>query len=144
MIKEFQGEFRWLSNFAPCKVFYEGLVYGSVENAYQAAKTNNQKDKLKMSTLSSGEAKRFGRKIVVRDDWEDDKLRVMEELLCIKFSQEPYISKLLGTGSCKIQEGNRWGDKFWGVCLKTGEGKNNLGLLIMNIRDRIKKIQESN
>lgn len=144
MIREFQKENRWLSNFAPCKVFYEGLVYSSVENAYQAAKTDNVEDRYNISLMSSGEAKRFSRTLVLREDWEEMKLKVMEELLCIKFSQEPYITKLLNTGNCQIQEGNYWGDKFWGVCLKTDKGENNLGKIIMDIRDRIKTIRGDN
>jgi len=35
------------------------------------------------------------------------------------------ITKLLSTGNCEIQEGNYWGDTFWGVC--KGKGENNLG-----------------
>lgn len=141
MIKEFQGEYRWLSNFAPCKIFYEGLVYGSVENAYQATKTLDETERLRLSTMTSGEAKRYSRTLTVRSDWDDIKLNVMRDLSCIKYSKEPYLSKLVGTGDSHIQEGNRWGDKFWGVCLKTGEGQNNLGLLLMDIRDKINKIQ---
>ena len=143
MIREFQGDYRWLSNFAPCKIYYEGLVYGSVENAYQAAKTKDEAERLKISTMTSGEAKRYSRTLTVRSDWDDIKLNVMRDLSCIKYSKEPYLSKLVSTGDLYIQEGNRWGDKFWGVCLKTGEGQNNLGLLLMDIRDKINKIQRN-
>ena len=143
MIREFQGDYRWLSNFAPCKIFYEGLVYGSVENAYQAAKTLDETERLRLSLMTSGEAKRYSRTLTVRSDWDDIKLIIMRDLSCIKYSKEPYLSKLVSTGDSYIQEGNRWGDKFWGVCLKTGEGENNLGLLLMDIRDKINKIQRN-
>lgn len=39
MINHFSGKYRVLSNFYPSKIVYEGRVYPTVENAYQAAKT---------------------------------------------------------------------------------------------------------
>ena len=38
-IGEFQGEYRFLSNFWPAPVEFEGITYPSVEHAYQSAKT---------------------------------------------------------------------------------------------------------
>jgi predicted NAD-dependent protein-ADP-ribosyltransferase YbiA (DUF1768 family) len=55
----------------------------------------------------------------------------------LKFSQEPYRTLLLNTGNILIQEGNRWGDTFWGVDLNTNVGENKLGLLIMQIREQL-------
>lgn len=40
MIKEFQGEYRWLSNFWPARVVLDGVEYPTVENAYQASKAD--------------------------------------------------------------------------------------------------------
>src|SRR5438094_4689505 len=34
----FVEEYRWLSNFFPCRVEWEGRVYGSAEAAYQSGK----------------------------------------------------------------------------------------------------------
>lgn len=34
-------------------------------------------------------------------------------------------------------EGNTWGDKFWGVC--DGEGENHLGKLLMEVRAELTK-----
>lgn len=38
MIREFNGDYRWLSNFSPCNVTIDGLTYPSVEHAYQSQK----------------------------------------------------------------------------------------------------------
>ena len=59
--------------------------------------------------------------------------------LCLeqKFTDPTYKKLLLNTGDLYIQEGNYWGDKFWGICLKTNTGQNILGHLIMNIRTRL-------
>ena len=39
MIKEFNGKYRFLSNFWECPVFHEGKVWASSEHAFQAMKT---------------------------------------------------------------------------------------------------------
>lgn len=41
MIKEFQGEFIWLSNFYIVNIEYKNNIYISVENAYQSAKNDS-------------------------------------------------------------------------------------------------------
>lgn len=41
---------------------------------------------------------------------------------------------MIATGGEDLVEGNRWNDKFWGVCLKTGRGENWLGKLLMQVR----------
>jgi hypothetical protein len=38
LIHGFFGDYRWLSNFHSCPVYFDGLLYPSSENAYQAAK----------------------------------------------------------------------------------------------------------
>lgn len=136
MIKEFQGNKRWLSNFAPVSIEYNGVTYPSVEHAYMSAKSINPNWKrfCADSKNTPGKVKKASRNIILVSDWEEKKLLVMEECVRKKFSQEPYKSKLLKTKNVHIQEGNRWGDKFWGVCLKTNRGENRLGRLIMKVR----------
>jgi len=133
MIISFQGEYRWLSNFSPCLVVLDGETYASTEHAYQAAKTLNldqRKQIMRMAHASA--AKRAGRYVAMRLDWDTVKISVMRNLLQQKFAQTPYRELLLATGNHLIIEGNTWGDVFWGVCL--GVGENNLGKLIMEIR----------
>ena len=38
-ITKFDGDWAGFSNFAPCNIKYEGMVFRSVEHAFQAAKT---------------------------------------------------------------------------------------------------------
>jgi predicted NAD-dependent protein-ADP-ribosyltransferase YbiA (DUF1768 family) len=100
-----------------------------------SAKSNNPNWKeICQATAKPGEVKRASKHIKLRDDWETKKIDVMWECLCQKYNQEPFKSKLMATGTKTIQEGNYWNDKFWGVCLKTGHGKNKLGRMIMKIR----------
>lgn len=139
MIKEFQKENRWLSNFATCFVTFEGMDFPSTEHAYQAAKTLDFEERKSLLTMSAGEAKKAAKKFKIREDWESIKLSVMEDLLRQKFNKSPFKEQLLETKNEFIQEGNWWNDTFWGVCLKTNKGQNNLGKLIMKIRNEIRE-----
>lgn len=136
-IKEFRGEYRWLSNFWPCKINFEGLVFNSVEAAYVASKTKDIEIRKQVQKLSSpADCKRFGRKIKLRSDWNIVKLEMMEGFLRQKFYKGSVLAiKLKNTGHCKIEEGNKWNDTFWGIC--NGIGENNLGKLIMKIRKEL-------
>lgn len=71
-------------------------------------------------------------------NWDSIKVSVMRDCLNQKFRQEPYKTLLIETGDVFIQEGNFWGDTFWGVDLKSKTGENHLGKLIMAIRDELK------
>lgn len=135
-ITEFQGKYRFLSNFWPCQIHFEGLTFPSVEHAYVAAKTTNLQHRETIRQLpSAGEAKRYGRKIKLRSDWEAVKLDCMLDFLEQKFALEKFGPGLLETGDRELIEGNRWGDTFWGVC--EGVGENHLGRLLMQVRDEI-------
>jgi len=137
IIYRFSGKFRFLSNFYPCKIEYEGIQYPSVEHAYQASKTLDINIRKKIAGLkSAGEAKRVGRRVKLRDDWERVKLSIMEDLVRIKFTTNNELkNKLISLKGYTLIEGNNWGDTFWGVC--NGTGKNHLGRILMKVRDEI-------
>jgi len=138
MICEFQNEHRWLSNFWPVKVRYGDTIYPSVENAYQASKTSYRSRHNILATISPGEAKRFARSFKLPEGWLLRRDDIMRGLLVQKFQHPILRTKLLATGDDKIQEGNRWGDEYWGVDLRTGKGQNILGKMIMQIRDDVR------
>ena len=83
-----------------------------------------------------GEAKRWGRNITLRADWEHVKLPIMLNLVRQKFANDPLRAKLLGTGEHELIEGNHWNDTFWGVC--RGVGSNRLGKILMQVRAELK------
>ena len=139
MISEFKGEHSWLSNFEPVKITLKGVTYPSVEHAYMSAKSDDPKWKSFCSDAKNtpGKVKRESRKIQLPKNWDASKRTIMGECLVKKFTQEPFKSKLLDTKDQCIEEGNTWGDRFWGVDLITGKGENVLGEMIMIIRDFI-------
>jgi ribA/ribD-fused uncharacterized protein len=143
MINTFRGPYYFLSNFTNSLITYKGITYPTVEHAYQAQKTVVMEYQKQIAKLDSpGKAKRQGRNFDIRPDWEEIKLSVMEELLWLKFSDTNLKNKLLGTKNYELQEGNYWGDRYWGIDLKTGKGRNELGKLLMKIRRKI--VEESN
>jgi len=138
----FAKEYRFLSNFWPCRVF-NGHWYPSVEHAYQAAKCLHKRDEVTIRNADSASmAKRMGKSVELRPDWAKIKLEVMADLLWQKFVLNPELrARLLATGHVDIIEGNTWGDTYWGKC--GGVGHNHLGKLIMLMRDVARHIVEN-
>lgn len=132
-ISRFDGQYSCLSNFYPSPIQIEERLYATVEHAFQAMKTLDENDKDSICAAATpGIAKRMGRKVKLRSDWEDIKLEVMKNLLFSKFGDPVLLEKLKLTGNANLIEGNTWGDRFWGVC--DGVGENHLGKLLMQIR----------
>lgn len=137
-IDSFTGEYRFLSNFFPTEVTYQGDIYNSVEQAYQASKTNDLGERARIrGEKSPGKAKRLGRRVTLRPDWEQVKLQVMHELVLQKFQDKVLRAELLTTGDLELIENNWWNDYFWGVCRGTGE--NHLGKILMKVRDQLRQ-----
>ena len=135
----FFDEYRFLSNFYEVPVEYDGITYRNNEAAFQAQKCQTEEEKLDFAELSPSMAKRLGRKVQLRPDWEEVKVGIMEEIVFAKFEQnEELVKLLLDTGDRILEEGNTWHDTFWGVDLKTRKGKNNLGKILMKVRDYYK------
>lgn len=134
-------EFYCLDNFSSFKVEYNGYIYSSAEEAYQAAKFDgfapNVAEAIR-SSFSAHEAQKIARenKLFQRTDWDEIKLHIMEEILRAKVRQNPYVlKKLIQTQNYTIVEDSPK-DNYWGWGLNR-EGENMLGKLWMKIRDEI-------
>ena len=136
-ISRFRDEHDFLSNFHAASVEYEGIVYTNNEAAFQAQKVLEHEAKLPFAALPPGKAKRMGRHVPLRADWESVKEALMYEIVLAKFSQNPQLrEKLLATGDVPLYEGNTWNDFYWGVC--RGKGKNALGKILMRVRQELR------
>ena len=134
-IRSFKGPFEFLSNFYEAPVTYEGLTFGNNEAAFQAQKCLNEEEKAEFTSMPPGKAKRRGRQVALRPDWEQVKYGIMEDLVEAKFTQNPELAeKLIATGDRNLIEGNTWNDTCWGVNIHTGEGQNHLGQILMKVR----------
>lgn len=146
VINEFTGEYRWLSNFwvLPRPILFAGCSFASTEHLYQACKTTNREEFERIASAKTpGESRRIGKKeIVCRSDWDKIKESVMDISLRLKFEIPELREKLLATGDAELIEGNYWQDFFWGKDLKTGEGKNHLGNMLMLLRGQYQYEEE--
>jgi ribA/ribD-fused uncharacterized protein len=142
-VESFHGPYRFLSNFYPCDIRWHGMSFPTLEHAFQAAKCSTDWEREMIRKASTpGQAKRLGRRVNLRSDWEDVKLDIMWRLLCYKFRYEDLKSALLATGDAQLIEGNDWHDYYWGVC--NGVGENHLGKLLMRVRKGLRVPLPSN
>lgn len=140
VIGPFEGEYRFLSNFAPISLRYDGTTFSTSEHAYQAAKARNESKIYDQIAASSDpdEAKQLGRKASLPNKWHEEKKYLMLEIVTAKFSQNPDSrEKLLETGEKMLVELNTWGDTYWGAAIETGEGLNMLGRILMHVRSSL-------
>lgn len=148
----FIGRYSFLSNFHTNPIVYEGIEYPSAENAYQAHKTDDphiRKDWFASPLMKPGEAKRFGRSVKLRPDWDQVKDQIMLEIVRAKFNDKKLRALLDLTGHSTLIEGNDWHDIYWGIC--DGEcshnpfhhgvsiGFNKLGTILEYVRMEIRR-----
>lgn len=135
-IDKFSGDFGFLSNFYPSVIYVDGLKYASVEHAYQAAKSSDPSTReLIRGAKTSAIAKKLGKSVQLRPDWESTKIELMRVLVRKKFDNPFLKPLLLATGDAELIEGNTWNDTTWGVC--RGVGQNWLGKILMQVRDEL-------
>lgn len=152
VVMYFDGEYAFLSNFYNSPIEFmtvdgKKMIAPTVEHAFQAEKAMfgaEQEAILKADT--PGRAKRLGRHVLLRPDWEDVKDQVMEEFVSRKFQISELRDKLLATGNANLVEGNTWHDNYWGICTcpkcinsPVVDGKNKLGTILMKVRDTIRE-----
>lgn len=138
----FRDEYDFLSNFYRTPVFYEGILYPSSENAYQASKTDDVAVRMEFTKYTSGNAKRLGKLITITDHFKRNKIEIMFLINFDKFHRSTDIkTKLLATGNLYLEETNQWKDTFWGVYNEKGD--NNLGKILMKIRECL-RLNENN
>jgi N-glycosidase YbiA len=143
-ITRFRDQYDFLSNFYICTIMLDSVDYPSVEHAFQAAKTFDSDERYQVQTAPTpAQAKRLGRRVTLREDWESVKLDILEVLVRQKFTRHPDLQKLLvATGEIELIEGNTWNDRFYGAMWneKKAEwiGKNHLGKILMKVRQELR------
>jgi len=143
----------WLSTFNKDNPFkYNGYIYPTVEHAFHSQKISNDDPKkdeyIKLFTnpdLPPNVAKTLGSKVnfekenyKFRNDWDKNKLRIMEEINLEYYkSNDKFLKKLKETGNKNlIHKGFRI-DPFWGVRGDNDEGENHHGKILMKIREKL-------
>ena len=137
-IDKFKGQYDFLSNFYVHPFMFNGIIYQSVEHAYQAYKATTLADHDKVAHCDTpAQAKGMGKSITKYELFDLNKITLMRNLVYEKFAQSSELRKaLFNTGRDELIEGNYWNDRFWGVC--NGEGINHLGKILMWVRYTLK------
>lgn len=138
-VDSFTGPYQFLSNF-----FIE--PDGSfVEYEYQRAKCSEWHDRnrfdeaMEKRILTPAKAKQWGRRVKIREDWEDVRVSIMLFYVTKKYTDHEDLRILLRlTDDMQLIEGNTWGDTFWGKC--GGKGLNILGDIHMQIRSQLPEL----
>jgi ribA/ribD-fused uncharacterized protein len=156
MIEQFRGEHFFLSNMYPLRyrILVGNTAVTSSEAAYQSSKFLDPTTQRRVALITAEErgmgekqdsiaSKNLAHELIqlgepLRPNWGNIKLGVMHEAVRRKFIANSDIKELLAaTDSEELVEGNTWHDTFWGVDLETGEGENNLGKILMAIRQDV-------
>jgi ribA/ribD-fused uncharacterized protein len=146
VIDRFRDEWGFLSNFHPAPMVWEGIHYPTSEHAFNAGKTLDAEERLRIAVASTpGIAKRMGRRVTLRPEWEERvRYEVMRSVLRAKFlSKSVRTEHLLRTGDAELVEGNVWHDNHWGNCTCTrltcaSPGENWLGRMLMELRAELR------
>jgi len=147
-------EFRFHSNFHPCKIEIDGRTWPHTEAYYQSQKSHNPDFHNRVLEKKNpswakfvGDSRVNSPKIAkkswfrknpedLRDDWNEIKVEVMKIALHAKFTQNKNLQlSLLNTDSAELIEDSSK-DTFWGIG-EHGNGKNMLGKLLMQLRTEL-------
>ena len=108
-----------------------------MEHAYQSHKTLNEDSRELIRTAKDPAiAKKLGRGVEMRPDWDTVKVGLMRDFIREKFGSPFLADQLLATGDAELVHGNTWNDRVWGVC--RGSGENLLGKILMEVRQELK------
>lgn len=132
-------EYGFLSNFAHYGFELDGKWWMTSEHYFQAQKFHGTVYEEMIRMLDSPKkAAEMGRNcnLPIRADWEEIKDDVMRKAVLAKFIQNKDIKKLLLTTKNSIIIEKTINDYYWG-CGKNGDGKNRLGEILMETRDKL-------
>lgn len=137
-IDSFDGPYEWLSNFHERPFLLDDREWPTVEHYFQAMKSEDpRQQEWVRAARDAATAKRRGRSVRLRGGWLSRREDVMRAALEAKFNQHPDLAeRLIETGSAHLEEGNTWGDSWWGTV--EGVGANRLGLLLMELRGQLR------
>lgn len=136
------GEYGYLSNLYWVDVKFENRTFRSSEDAYQFGKPLDgmvaewliTAPKPHLCAMAAHSLLAFD----IRPDWQDIKVDRMRDVLSAKFTQhEDLKKKLLETRDAILIEDSKT-DRFWGVG-RHMNGKNMLGILLMELREKLRK-----
>lgn len=133
---------RWymLSPIAFSGLVFDGIPYDSAEAAFWGYRAEDKEDSIRISRMSPATAKHEGPKPKAREGWNREMaITTMEDILIARMNAKPALRKILAeTGSSMIVNDVKGSGQFWGYDTHTRIGANQIGLILMRIRERSK------
>ena len=129
-----------LGSFSAHGFRLDGQQWPSVEHYYQAMKFTDAsyQEKIRLAT-SPAMARKLGRTRFkrIRRDWPEVKTAYMTRAVYTRCRSHPTLAKALLNNPAKLVENSQY-DYYWG-CGRDRRGKNNYGLVLMNVRDKLRQ-----
>lgn len=106
VIQELRGRHAFLSNYFERPLILNGIAYPSAEHAFGTAKaTDLRQAEWVRSAPTPGEAKKRGRGVTLRPDWETCKVEVMRRCVAAKFADPGLGGAAAGDRRCPLGRG---------------------------------------
>ena len=126
----------------PSEINVFGGTFDNAEAAFQSQKKPSMSKEFE--GISGSSARKKGRSVKLDSneiaDWDRRKVSVMEEIVRSKFDQNKDLAqRLIETDDEDLVEINSWGDTFWGVDSRTGNGSNELGKILKRVKNDLIK-----
>ena len=154
MITRFKGKYDFLDPAYYCLAGYDGAIYNSAEAAFLASQFDAPyfRSMFGNTALPIWRARELANRLQKRPDWTFNlSIELMRQITLDKFSRSPNLRSLLQATSHEgIVAENNWHEQFWGRCIcntrpgKYGRkndcllpGSNNLGTILMSVRDQL-------
>lgn len=131
----FRNDYWFLSNMYPSSITLDGITFSCAESAFQAMKCTNKEDVIALSKMNGKNAKAYGRRVSLRNNWNSVRVNAMRYVVSEKFKQNPDLLRKLKSIVSPIIEDNTWNDTFWGRY--NGVGKNHLGIILEEVKTNL-------
>ena len=136
-------EHGYLSNFSSHGFAIDGVYWPTAEHFFQAQKAagTDEEERIRRA-YTPKDAKRLGRTVPLRSDWEEVKDEVMRRAVEAKFAaHEELAERLAATGEEELVEAAP-GDFYWGAG-GDGSGQNRLGQILMEVRASLQDSEQT-
>lgn len=138
------NEYGCFSNFSDHLVYLKGSDWPTSEHYFQAQKfegTKYESDVRKCKGPMAAANMGRDRSLPLRPDWESVKDNIMRVAVLAKFTQnKDCFTTLLSTADATLVEHTK-NDNYWADG-GDGSGKNMLGIILMEVRDVLKALQD--